>query len=66
MNYVYERGKGRRVMHIEKTDMAGNSTMKSLCGTKLPFDTTINAPFALGKKVCKNCLKILNENRGGK
>ncbi len=57
MRYLYESGKGRRVMHIMKFDKLGNAIFESLCNIKLNFNRSINAPFGLGRKICKNCRK---------
>ncbi len=58
MRYIYERGKRKRVMHIQKFTQTGEMLMESLCGIDLSFNKTINAPFKLGRPVCKNCKKI--------
>ena len=57
MRYLYRSGKGvnRRVMHIMKFTMTGQMTNDALCGIDYPFNVSINAPFGLGRPVCKNC-----------
>ena len=62
MRYVWEAGQTRRVMHIECFTSAGEGTMAALCRIPLHFDRSINAPFALGRKVCKRCEEILTED----
>lgn len=55
MRYIWVAGVRRRVMHIERFTATGQQTMTALCGKVLRFDRSINAPFALGKRVCKRC-----------
>lgn len=52
---------GGHVMHIAAFDRTGELTMRSLCGREPcgGFDRTINAPFALGRRVCRECQKRL-------
>ena len=57
MRYLFESGKFRRVMHIQKFTQIGDALFESICGINLNFNRSINAPFALGRKVCKNCKK---------
>lgn len=60
MRYLYRRGPGakRRVMHITSHDpVTGQPTMRPLCLRGSDYDTTINAPFGLGRPVCKRCKK---------
>lgn len=57
MRYIFECGKPRRVMHIQKFTVSGHPLMESLCGISLNFDRTINVPFGLGRSICKNCKK---------
>lgn len=66
MRYIWQapggRGsRGTRVMHIEAFDCLGNSTMTSLCGRspRGGFDRSINAPFALGRPVCRLCERLV-------
>ena len=58
MRYLYRRGKGvnRRVMHIMKFTRWGGMTNDALCEIDYPFNVSINAPWGLGRPVCKNCL----------
>ena len=56
MKYLYEAGKDRRVMHIMKFNKVGEPFFKALCNIKLNFNRSINAPFGLGRKICRNCL----------
>lgn len=57
MRYVWnpppKRDK-RRVMHIATFDQFGNMTGFSFCG-RGPFRRSINAPFSLGRRICKDC-----------
>ncbi len=55
MRYIWESGIARRRMHIERTTKTGESTMTALCGIQHNFNKSINAPWTLGKSVCKNC-----------
>ena len=59
MRYLWEKGKPRRVLHIQKFNNIGRGSMQTLCKIKLSFNASINAPFTLGRKVCKNCLRQL-------
>lgn len=56
MRYLYEESKPRRAMHIMKFNLLGEMTMIAFCNIKLNFNRSINAPFGLGRKICKNCL----------
>lgn len=60
MNFIYERGK-KNAMHIQKHTASGQPLMEALCGIERPFNTTINAPFRLGKKLCVNCEREANQ-----
>ena len=60
MAYLYERGKRRRVMHLEAHTIIGRGMFTALCRIPLPFNTTANVP--LGRKTCKNCLRVLKES----
>lgn len=60
MEYLFERGNPRRVMHIERKTITGEHTLKALCRIKLPFNTTSNVP--LGQRICKNCIKELRRS----
>ena len=58
MRYLFAApGGDRRVMHIAAHDNLGNMTGHPLCGTRLgrPFNRSINAPWGLGRPVCKHC-----------
>ena len=57
LQYIYQRGHPRRVMHFTELDKFGEPTMRSLCRIGIPFDTTINVP--LGQKICRNCRREL-------
>ena len=57
MRYIWESGKDKRVMHIQKHTETGVGIMEALCNINHNFDGTINAPFGLGRTICKNCLK---------
>lgn len=52
-------GADGRVMHIERHDALGNGTMEPLCHVRLAFNRTINAPWGLGRPVCKRCRRIV-------
>ncbi len=55
MRYIWELGKNHRVMHISKFTSTGEMLFQSLCGIDHKFNRSINAPWALGRKVCKKC-----------
>lgn len=57
MRYVWVKGRDQQKMHIQVHDQTGRPLMKSLCGSRLPFNRSINAPWTLGKGLCKNCQK---------
>lgn len=61
MRYVWESGKSRRVMHIMRFTATGEKTFQALCGTKHNFNRSINAPFGLGRRVCKKCKRVYRE-----
>ena len=59
MRYIWHTGdkRGRRVMHIERFTVLGEQTWTSVCG-RSPlggFNRSINAPFSLGRPVCRLC-----------
>jgi NMD protein affecting ribosome stability and mRNA decay len=59
MRYIWHPDKRPR-MHIQFHDDAGRPYNSSLCGIVFPQGhRTINAPFALGQKVCKHCKSIV-------
>jgi hypothetical protein len=62
MRYIFERGKRRRVMHIQRTSIAGLPTNEALCGIDHSFNTTVNAPWSFGRKVCARCRKIQSDD----
>lgn len=53
MQYLYQRGKRRRVMHLQRFTVAGEQTFEALCGICLDFDTSINVPLC--RRVCRRC-----------
>jgi hypothetical protein len=56
MRYLFATpGANRRVMHIAEHDHLGEMTGRPLCSVRLPFDRSINAPWGLGRPVCKHC-----------
>ena len=60
MRYLYRRGPGskRRVMHLALFNaVTGGPIMRPLCGRGTDYNTTINAPFGLGRPVCKDCTR---------
>lgn len=61
MRYVFEAGRPRRVMHIQRHLITGQPLFDAICRIGLPFNRTINAPFALGRRVCRRCIKLLEE-----
>lgn len=59
MRFVFRTpGANRRVMHIERHTVTGAETFQPLCDTPGPFNRTINAPWGLGRPVCKRCERI--------
>ena len=58
--YLFRGGKGvdRRAMHIMRFTVTGQHTGEALCGIDYPFTASINAPWGLGRPVCKNCRAI--------
>ena len=57
MRYIWETGKKRRKMHVAKHTITGEMLFESLCDIGHNFNRSINAPFSLGRGVCKNCGK---------
>lgn len=57
MRYIYATpGAEHRVMHIARHDALGEMLWEPLCGWSVPrFNRSINAPFGLGRPVCRNC-----------
>jgi hypothetical protein len=58
MRYIWEAGKKRRVMHVMRFTPSGEMTMQAMCGAKHRFNRSINAPFGLGRRICKKCLRL--------
>jgi len=58
----------RQVMHIQLYTATGAETMDSICGRgpAAGFDRTINAPFALGRRVCKFCERRAAQAQAGR
>ena len=56
MRYVFEAG-SKRVMHIARFTASGEMLWQGLCG-RGRLNRSINAPFALGKKVCAHCSRV--------
>ena len=67
MRYAFEAGKDRRVMHIARTNRLGQMLYWSDGGVAtigacekrlgLRLDRTINAPWGLGRPICRVCLR---------
>lgn len=65
MKYIWESGKKRRTMHIMKfSKTTGEPLMTALCEIDHKFNRSINAPFALGLRICKRCEKIAKNDQG--
>jgi hypothetical protein len=64
MRYIWESGKDKRVMHIAKYSVTGKMQFEALCNINHPFNRSINAPFGLGRKICKRCEKIAQGGEG--
>jgi hypothetical protein len=63
MRYLFATpGAESRVMHISRHDSYGHELMQPLCHVRLPFNRTINAPFGLGRPVCRRCLRAAQED----
>ena len=45
----------RIVIHIEAKDRLGLGRNTAICGVRMKFNQS--TPFALGRPVCKNCLR---------
>jgi len=58
MRYIWEAGKDGRVMHIQKFNSLGVGLAEALCEIDHNFNRSVNAPFGLGRKICKNCQEI--------
>jgi len=50
----------RRVLHIERHDAVGNGLMLPFCSVRIPFDRTINAPWAFGHSICRVCKRLVD------
>ena len=61
MRYLFNAGRGvnRRVMHIAEHNVTGDMTGYALCKIGNSFNRSINAPFGLGRPVCKKCRRAL-------
>ena len=59
MRYVAQQGPGgaRRVFHIARYTPAGEMLLAAVCGIRLRFDWSINAPWGLGHRICRRCCK---------
>ncbi len=50
----------RRVMHIARFTSSGEMLWQPLCGrVSLPWNRSINAPFGLGRPICRWCRQAL-------
>jgi len=64
VRYVFATpGAERRVMHIQRHTETGLPLYSPLCSTRLRFNRSINAPFGLGRPVCRHCLRVLESNQ---
>ena len=67
MRYVWAKGTpaAKKRVHIQAFDRSGEPVISdagnlvAICRQPLPFNRSINAPFALGRKVCKHCKNII-------
>ena len=65
MNYIWasQSPSRRERVHIQAFKKSGEELRSprggfvAMCEIDLHFDRSINAPFTLGRKVCKNCIK---------
>jgi hypothetical protein len=65
MRYLFAvPGATRRVMHIARHTVTGETLFEPLCSTRGPYNRTINAPWGLGRPVCKHCKRILGAASG--
>ena len=57
MRYIWKPSKRSDArMHIQRWEPAGRGLNASLCGIVYEVGyRTINAPFALGRRICKHC-----------
>jgi len=66
MRYIWETGRNRRVMHIQKFPPTGETMpIIALCKIGHRFNRSINAPWAFGRKICKRCEKIVYTHNTG-
>ncbi len=65
MNYVWvtRHPASKNRVHIQKHSPIGEPMWAALCGSGLPFNRSINAPFALGRKICKHCEAVVEGRR---
>jgi hypothetical protein len=64
MRYLFVAGERRyNAMHIERFTVLGDGTMEAMCEIAKPFNRSINAPFALGKRICKKCARAAEKTR---
>lgn len=61
MSYLYEAGKPRRVMHLQRYTPTGVALFEPLCGMPLPFNRSVNVP--LGRRTCRRCFRIATSSR---
>ena len=65
MTYIWRAQKWpyRIVMHIQLHDRLRRGLNAAICGARMKFNRAINAPFGLGRPVCKNCLRSCVDKR---
>jgi len=51
------------VFHIQTHNHLGHGLNAAICGTLMKFNRSINAPFTLGRPVCRNCLRSTVDER---
>ena len=61
IRYIWETGKPNRVMHIGSISQVGDELLVARCGIPHQFNRSINAPFGLGRKICKKCRQVVAE-----
>ena len=51
------------VFHIQRHNHLGHGLNAAICNARMKFNRSINAPFTLGRPVCKNCLRSCVDER---
>ncbi len=65
MTFIWraQRHTDKIIMHIQLHYRLGQPLNAAICGVHMEFNRSINAPFTLGRPICRNCLRSCLDER---